>query len=434
MNANTKRYTDESSGPNSETDWGDQQSSRSRKKGSTKADKKEKRSRFPDLVGPLSKWAKERDLKPKDVHAFATRDIEKRITQAIKNGYIKRNLNVFFLYKRAYENIAQDWMTIHHPHLAKTQPPLVSLVGESWSKESDEFKKSFTIYSELEKKGLKAAFPDYKYKPGAKKEQSGVGVPTKDSPRSTEVELSKHNRNSPALDDYTQQDSQGFFSHWNQTHGPAEHLRDDVHHLPIRHEATLTSNPMPHGLDLIPMDHRHGPMIRGYGDVLLHQNYVGSHDFLRQRMTRSASPACSHHSQQLLDNIPIDPSLPDTYSDYLPSRATSEEPGFIAPSQAFTSAVSDIGYSRLPSAEPLFGASRESANIMTRGASEEPWQVTDSVLTSLPIGDSSAYNMASHEDHDWSLEIMEHDNHFQPVWDMNDWTHDFDDREFDRAG
>ncbi|KAL6868904.1 hypothetical protein ACO1O0_000227 [Amphichorda felina] len=175
-------------------EWDSPRSTRQRKTTGSKIAKRGKKAQFPDLVEPLSEWAKANGVKPKDVHGFATRDIEKRIAQAIKNGYVKRNLNVFFLYKRAYGAVAQSWMEMHHPTLAKTQPPLVTLVGESWAKESKEFKQSYTFYSELEKDGLRSAFPHYKYKPGAKKGQLGVTAVAEESHGASAEDSHRHKR------------------------------------------------------------------------------------------------------------------------------------------------------------------------------------------------------------------------------------------------
>jgi len=142
--------------------------------------------------------------------------------------------------------------------------------------------------------------------------------------------------------------------------------------------------------------------------------------------------------------MPIDPSLPATYTDYYSSRATSEEPGYIVPAQAFTPAASDIVCPRAMSSDPMFegidglDGLTETNSVWrpqytaSRSVSEEPWLgAPDSILSSVPLDDRSAQQTLASEGHDWHLEAIEQDETLQPfTWGLSDWTVGLDDPSF----
>ena len=362
------------------------------------------------MEGPLSVWAANNRIQPIDVADYATRSIEKRIADYDQNGYVKRNLNIFFLYKRAYNKVGQEWLARFRPDQPKTQPPLVALVGKSWKMETDEFKRSYEKYSELEKQGLKKAFPDYKYKPGAKKAQSkgqydegraGTAFSSPNHP--------KHEYDAEFME-------------------PTQDVQDDVYDgMPYSDPTILQpfeSSYLTGGFYMPSMSvaHEAGPMITDRANSFLHPTRLG----WRHDLERSVSPAPSQFSYITADNIPIDPSLPDAGSDFLPSREVSEEPGFVVPSQ--------LASSRFASAEPIvrtYGGMHNSGDwvsnpAMSRCASEEPWQsMPDAFLSSLP-SDDLTYSIA--DQNYWHLEALEKNEPLQGfTWDHNDWEHEFGD-------
>lgn len=414
-----------------------------------KSAKKEKKSQFPDLVEPLSIWAKNNNVQPKDVHGFATRDIKKRISQAVKNGYVKRNLNVFFLYKRAFGNVAQAWMEIHHPALAKTQPPLVTLVGESWAKESPQFKHSYTKYSELEKEGLRKAFPHYKYKPGAKKGPVGPSSSTKSS-QDTGAE-GIHGRKQQggsaencdrSKDTYSRSSTTDLYHDHGAIRGQINGNWQMNEGLGVGAQPFLPPQELPYGPRSWSDSPDQGVLMGAYSNTMLHPSHVGWQPPFRARITRSASPSFSQQSRQRMDMIPIDPSLPGTCSDYFPSRAASEEPGYIIPSQTFISGPPETTYSRAMSTGRFSEESNELANPgsgwqgyppISRAVSEEPWHgAPDSILSSVPFDNGSGNSIPGPDSHEWHLESIEQDEYLQQFpWDLNDWTHDLDDEALD---
>lgn len=153
---------------------------------------------------------------------------------------------------------------------------------------------------------------------------------------------------------------------------------------------------------------------------------------------RSASPAPSQMSYGTMDNVPIDPNLLDGFSDYVPSRAVSEEPGFIAPSQLHRSCMPSPQpmrrYHNDPDGDDFF-----SQPARSRCQSEEPWLkeesvpsnepwpgMPDAVLTSMPSNNMS-HPMDNPIDSDeyWQIESLDKNESIQGFsWDTNDWEVD----------
>ncbi|KAG9253532.1 uncharacterized protein F5Z01DRAFT_143422 [Emericellopsis atlantica] len=409
----------------------DLQSSKKTVKGKKKAPgkprRKDKKEQFPDLVEPLSRWAKDHEIQPLSVHNFATRDIKKRITRAVKDGYVKRNLNVFFLYKQAYANVAQAWMTIHHPSLARTQPPLVTLVGESWAKESDEFKRGYTKYSELEREGLRKAFPDYKYKPGTKKTQTGQDQ----SPQGRQAPTTPMRNGSCPPSDYS--GTPGGSSNRSVSYqgsprfDSGRYSGNEAYNTPCGPAPTSTGY------------HSH-PLGGGHeGFLYPSPPCIGSQwsTPVRGRLARSVSPAFSQQSSlSAWDYGAVDPSLSGSFSDYTPSRSTSEEPGYVVPAHAFTNMPS-IDFSRVPAGVPpkdnfadLLDPSiyQESTVDPARRNSADLWQGGGSVLSSIPGGDMVFQQLPGSDANEWHVEPVEHDaGYHNYTWDANIWSHGLED-------
>lgn len=375
---------------------------------SKRASNKVGKDNFDDLEGPLSVWAANNRIQPIDVADYATRSIEKRIADYDQNGYVKRNLNIFFLYKRAYNKVGQEWLARFRPDQPKTQPPLVALVGKSWKMETDEFKRSFEKYSELEKEGLKKAFPNYKYKPGAKKAHS------KGQDDEGRVGAAFKPPNHPK-DEYDA-------NFMEPTQDVLGDIYDGMHYSDPTMLQSFEGSYITRDLNVPSMSvaHEPGPMITDRANTFLCPSRLG----WRHDLDRSVSPAPSQLSYITADNIPIDPSLPDGGSDFLPSREVSGEPGFVVPSQ--------LACSGFASAEPFIrthGGMHNSGDwlsnpAMSRCASEEPWQaMPDAFLSSLPSDDLN--NQVADQNY-WHLEALEKHEPLQGfTWNHNDWEHEF---------
>ncbi|KLU87542.1 hypothetical protein MAPG_06541 [Magnaporthiopsis poae ATCC 64411] len=120
-----------------------------------------------DLVinKPLSELAVEMGVEVEDMHKYVTRSVQERHEEidrmGVKDrGRIKRPMNSFMLYRKAYQAMTKKYC-------GQDNHQVVSRVcGDSWRHlESDEFKAEYERYAKLDRSGHKAAWPDYKFKP-----------------------------------------------------------------------------------------------------------------------------------------------------------------------------------------------------------------------------------------------------------------------------
>ncbi|KAI1757554.1 hypothetical protein F4782DRAFT_134187 [Xylaria castorea] len=117
------------------------------------------------LSKPLSQLALESPGIPvSDITAYIHRGANKRMQQRSRDGSrVSRPSNAFVLYRKAYSDHIKAMMST-------TQNYIVSRVaGASWKMEDKEVKDKFSEYACEEKRQHFACFPDYKYKPGARK-------------------------------------------------------------------------------------------------------------------------------------------------------------------------------------------------------------------------------------------------------------------------
>lgn len=113
------------------------------------------------LPKPLSEIAKEfPDIPVTDVAAFASRSTEERHGSSAADGKIKRPLNAFMLYRKAYQKVAMAYC-------GSSSHQTVSLAcGASWRcLEPDNVRKKFKELADTETRKHKEAHPTYKYVP-----------------------------------------------------------------------------------------------------------------------------------------------------------------------------------------------------------------------------------------------------------------------------
>lgn len=99
-------------------------------------------------------------IKVEDVSEFVHRSIEIRRYEAEVSGKIKRPLNAFMLYRKAFQNVAKTQSTRNnHQHIS-------SICGESWSsQEPPDIVDKFNELAAIERRMHEQAFPDYRYDP-----------------------------------------------------------------------------------------------------------------------------------------------------------------------------------------------------------------------------------------------------------------------------
>lgn len=95
-----------------------------------------------------------------DVATFANRSIETRQTEASKAGKVKRPLNAFMLYRKAYQDIAKTQCSRNN------HQQVSSICGTSWNSwEPPGILSRFKQLASIEKQMHEDAFPAYKYDP-----------------------------------------------------------------------------------------------------------------------------------------------------------------------------------------------------------------------------------------------------------------------------
>ncbi|KAK7416125.1 hypothetical protein QQX98_005453 [Neonectria punicea] len=111
----------------------------------------------------LSEIAKDMPHVPvADIGTFVTRSAEQRLEETSRNkkpGQIKRPMNAFMLYRKAYQEVAKTQCTRNnHQHVSK-------VCGAGWPMESDQVHEMFTEWARIERVNHQQAHPGYKFTP-----------------------------------------------------------------------------------------------------------------------------------------------------------------------------------------------------------------------------------------------------------------------------
>jgi hypothetical protein len=128
-----------------------------REKG-VKAEKK-----IAKLDKPLSELTKDwKHVPVVDIEAYVNRSVEVRrreVEEGKNPGKVKRPMNSFMLYRKAYQNRTKDWC-LQNNHQVVSQ-----VCGDSWPLEPDEIKEQFTEWAKIERQNHQNAHPGYKFSP-----------------------------------------------------------------------------------------------------------------------------------------------------------------------------------------------------------------------------------------------------------------------------
>jgi hypothetical protein len=128
------------------------------KKEKIKAEKK-----VPKLDKPLSELTKEfTHVKVGDIDAWVNRSAEvrrKEVEEGKVPGKVKRPMNSFMLYRKAYQNRAKEWC-LQNNHQVVSQ-----VCGDSWPLEPDEIKDQYSEWARIERLNHQNAHPGYKFSP-----------------------------------------------------------------------------------------------------------------------------------------------------------------------------------------------------------------------------------------------------------------------------
>ncbi|CAP65005.1 uncharacterized protein PODANS_1_13940 [Podospora anserina S mat+] len=135
-------------------------------KASSKKKKKERAKppkNLPTLDRPLSDLTKDSAIPITDIETYVNRDATARqdeVTQCRKNpGKVKRPMNAFMLYRKAYQQRAKEWASQHNHQIVSR------VCGSSWPLEPEHIRQQFKAWADLERDNHQKAHPNYKFTP-----------------------------------------------------------------------------------------------------------------------------------------------------------------------------------------------------------------------------------------------------------------------------
>lgn len=118
--------------------------------------------RIPKLDGPMSELTKDSPVPVVDIEAYVNRSTEERRKEVADGkvpGKIKRPMNAFMLYRKAYQNRAKNWCSQHN-HQVVSQ-----VCGDSWPLEPEHIRLQFNEWAKMERDNHQKAHPGYKFTP-----------------------------------------------------------------------------------------------------------------------------------------------------------------------------------------------------------------------------------------------------------------------------
>ncbi|KAF5663965.1 mating type protein 1-2 [Fusarium heterosporum] len=115
------------------------------------------------LSKPLSEAAKDfPDIHVADIETFVNRPTQERLGETSRNkkvGQIKRPMNAFMLYRKAYQEVAKTQCAQNnHQHVSK-------ICGAAWVMEPAHIKEAFDQWARTERVNHQQAHPGYKFTP-----------------------------------------------------------------------------------------------------------------------------------------------------------------------------------------------------------------------------------------------------------------------------
>ncbi len=126
-------------------------------------DKGKSENKVAKLDQPLSELTKHWDHVPiVDIEAYVNRSVEERRKEVDDGkipGKVKRPMNSFMLYRKAYQNRTKNWC-LQNNHQVVSQ-----VCGDSWPLEPASVREQFNEWSRIERINHQNAHPGYKFSP-----------------------------------------------------------------------------------------------------------------------------------------------------------------------------------------------------------------------------------------------------------------------------
>ncbi|KAI0880382.1 uncharacterized protein GGS22DRAFT_175130 [Annulohypoxylon maeteangense] len=128
------------------------------------------------LEAPLSVLVKDiSTVQDTNIEEYVNRlpEVRQAEVRDSKEGKIKRPMNAFMLYRKAYQNRTKEWKK-HDNHQVISQ-----VCGTSWNMESQELRDQYDSWAKIERANHKLAFPDYKFAPAKAKNKKNIVAPSR---------------------------------------------------------------------------------------------------------------------------------------------------------------------------------------------------------------------------------------------------------------
>ncbi|KAI0453662.1 hypothetical protein F5B21DRAFT_278060 [Xylaria acuta] len=178
------------------------------------------------LANPLSRLVQNMtNVTDTDIQAYVNRSPEERRREVAqsKTGKVKRPMNAFMLYRKAYQNRTKEWKRLDDirrkeesagegkPEKGHDNHQVISQVcGMSWNMEPQELRDQYDEWAKVERNNHKLAFPDYKFAPAKSKIKKPVGGGGGGSGGSPHGDRESDEENASNLDAYD-------FHEWGQS-------------------------------------------------------------------------------------------------------------------------------------------------------------------------------------------------------------------------
>ncbi|KAE8453804.1 hypothetical protein EG329_009316 [Mollisiaceae sp. DMI_Dod_QoI] len=310
------------------------------------------------LEKPLSELTKDwTHVAVVDIEGYVNRSAEvrrKEVEEGKIPGKVKRPMNSFMLYRKAYQNRTKDWC-LQNNHQVVSQ-----VCGDSWPLEPDSVKDQFSEWARIERINHQNAHPGYKFSPTKPGQSKAAKRKVSEEPASEESDLDdyewqgprerrkKHqHRSSPrpgpqvpvmypstrSAYDYSREDSvesyQGGYKSLFQTNNPGVPLPVPYNQAGLRqgeyYQQTIQTNPrIPGAEDVIIRKTETPGSFLGLpgGQEFNMMNHYQQYDAPQQQGQR-IDPSLLGPDQPVYENAYPDPMAQNLY---FPDSQTGEQP------------------------------------------------------------------------------------------------------------
>ncbi|KAL2269872.1 hypothetical protein VTJ83DRAFT_2056 [Remersonia thermophila] len=255
---------------------------------------------MPTLEKPLSELTKDSPVPIADIEAYVNRPAEVRrgeIETGKNPGRVKRPMNAFMLYRKAYQGRAKECVGQHNHQVVS------KVCGLSWPLEPEHIRAQFKAWADMERDNHQKAHPNYKFtpakpsKPPAPSDRAGY-----DGSEGSELdEMDWASGRDPTMRSATH--TPGGDSDYMATGSLHAAAYAHSQHFAGMHAMGLLQHPRPTALDF----HLAKPLSGVYGNRSLAGQYYDAHfgaspsqhlQHLQQQQQQQQDGLPSHHQQR----------------------------------------------------------------------------------------------------------------------------------------